>query len=191
MGKEKAGIVFTLRAAASSDLEALLAIYAHHVRHGTASFELEPPTLEDFSGRFKALQMARYPYILAVTDDGRVLGYAYAGPYRPRPAYRYTVEDSVYVAPEAAGKGVGGALLDRLIELADEQGYRKMVAVIGDSLQVASIALHAGRGFVFAGTVRGVGYKHGRWLDQVLMERDLGPGNLTPPDEGPNAPTLG
>lgn len=181
MDKRKANNAFTLREATTGDLEALLTIYAHHVRHGTASFELEPPSLEDFSGRFQALRQGGYPIILANGDDGQVLGYAYAGPYRPRPAYRYTVEDSVYVAPDAAGQGAGGALLDRLIEQASDQGYRKMVAVIGDSRQVASIALHASRGFVLAGTVRGVGYKLGRWLDQVLMERDLGAGNLTPP----------
>ena len=174
-----------LRAALPEDLPEIQAIYAHAVEHGTASFELTPPGLAEMHRRFEALQVGGHPYLVALDHRRSVLGYAYAGPYRPRPAYRYTVEDSVYVAPAAAGRGVGGALLRRLIEEAERSGFRQMIAVIGDSAHEPSIRLHAACGFQPAATLRSVGRKHGRWLDSVLMQRALGAGDATPPRHEP------
>lgn len=174
---------FILRDAAPGDLPALQAIYAHHVRTGLASFELEPPDLAEFTRRFEALKAEGLPYYLAEAKDGAPLGYAYAGRYRPRPGYRFSLEDSIYVAPEAQGRGVGKALLEALIEAATAMGYRKMVAIIGDSANAASIGLHASHGFLLAGTLRSVGFKHGRWVDSVLMERFLGEGDSSLPQE--------
>jgi L-amino acid N-acyltransferase YncA len=171
-----------LRPATVADIAAIWAIYGPAVTGGTASFELEPPDEPELLRRFKAITEAGYPYFVAEFDDG-VLGYAYANAYRARPAYRFTVEDSVYVAPEAQGKGVGQLLLGGLIEACTRQGFRLMVAVIGDSAQHRSIALHRRMGFTFCGTIHSVGYKHGRWLDSVLMQLPLGTGDKTPPTE--------
>lgn len=168
-----------LRPATHADLSAIRAIYAHAVTHGTASFELTPPDEAEMTRRFLALMDGGYPYLVA--EDGRLLGYAYAGPYRPRPAYRWTVENSVYVSPEAKGSGVGRALLAALIEAAEAKGYRQMIAVIGDSDNAPSIGLHRALGFEHVGTFRSVGFKHGRWLDSVLMQRSLGLGDATTP----------
>jgi phosphinothricin acetyltransferase len=176
-----------LRAVRPGDLPRLLEIYAHHVRYGTASFELEPPDLAEFTRRYESLTQGGLPYLLAEIG-GEVLGYAYAGPYRPRPGYRFSVEDSVYVAPEGVGKGLGSLLLGRLIEDCRAAGFRKMVAIIGDSANVGSIALHARHGFVVAGCLRSVGFKHGRWLDSVLMDRWLGEGDRSLPQERPISP---
>ena len=169
-----------LRPSVDSDLPAITAIYAHAVTHGTASFELVPPDEAEMARRRAALLDGDYPYLVA-ERDGAVLGYAYAGPYRPRPAYRSTVEDSIYVAPSARRSGVGRALLSRLIREAEARDFRLMVAVIGDEESHGSIGLHAGLGFEPVGTLRGIGYKHGRWLATVLMQRPLGPGAAEPP----------
>ncbi len=169
-----------IRAATPADIPAITAIYDHAVRHGTASFELEPPDVAEMARRRQALVEAGYPYLVAEAD-GIVAGYAYAGPYRPRPAYRWSVEDSVYVAPALHRRGVGAALLRRLVTEAEQRGFRQMVAVIGDSAQTPSIALHRAAGFRLIGTIEHVGYKFGRWLDTVLMQRALGPGASTPP----------
>jgi L-amino acid N-acyltransferase YncA len=161
-----------IRAAVPADIGAITRIYAHAVRFGTASFEIEPPDEAEMARRQRALIDGGFPYIVAEAD-GAVAGYAYAGPYRPRPAYRFSVENSVYVAPEAHRRGVGRALLDRLIAEAAARGFRQMIAVIGDSDQAASIALHRAAGFRLVGTIAAVGFKHGRWLDSVLMQREL------------------
>jgi phosphinothricin acetyltransferase len=151
------------------------------VRHGTASFELEPPDETEMARRQRTLIDGGFPYLVA-ERGGALVGYAYAGLYRVRPAYRYTVEDSVYVAPEAHRQGVGRALLDALIARCTDAGFRQMIAVIGDStLQAASINLHAAAGFRLIGTLDAVGYKHGRWLDSVYMQRALGAGGAAPP----------
>jgi L-amino acid N-acyltransferase YncA len=162
-----------IRAAVAADIPAVARIYAHAVRFGTASFELEPPDEAEMARRQRTLIDGGFPYLVAEAD-GAVVGYAYTGPYRTRPAYRFSVENSVYVAPEAHGRGIGRALLDRLIAEAAARGFRQMIAVIGDSDQAASIALHRAAGFRHVGTVAAVGFKHDRWLDSVLMQRELG-----------------
>jgi len=161
-----------IRAAEPADIAAITRIYAHAVRCGTASFEIEPPDEAEMARRQRALIDGGFPSLVAEAD-GAVAGYAYAGPYRPRPAYRFSVENSVYVAPEAHRRGVGRALLDRLIAEAAARGFRQMIAVIGDSDQAASIALHRAAGFRLVGTIAAVGFKHGRWLDSVLMQLEL------------------
>lgn len=170
----------TLRPAAAADVAAITAIYRPAVLHGTASFELEPPDEAEMLRRFKSVTDAGHPYFVAELD-GRVAGYAYASAYRTRPAYRFTVEDSIYIAPEAQGKGVGRILLRAVIEASAAKGYRLMVAVIGDSRNHASITLHRSLGFTFCGTIHSVGYKFGRWLDSVIMELPLGEGDKTAP----------
>ena len=170
----------SIRAASQADIPAITRIYADAVERGTASFELEPPSEAEMTRRMQELTDNGFPY-LAADVDGTLAGYAYAGPYRARPAYRFTVENSVYVAPEAQGRGVGRALLKALIEAAERSGYRQMIAVIGDSGQTASIALHAALGFAYVGTLPHVGFKFGRWLDTVLMQRSLGSGSTSAP----------
>ena len=171
----------SIRPGTAADIPAITRIYAHAVRHGTASFELDPPDAAEMARRRQALLDGGYPYIVGA-GGGAVLGYAYAAPFRPRPAYRYCVEDSVYVAPEAFRRGIGRALLDALILRATELGFRQMIAVIGDSaLQGASIALHERAGFRTVGLFDAVGYKHGRWLDSVYLQRALGTGADAPP----------
>jgi L-amino acid N-acyltransferase YncA len=170
----------SIRPATPADIPAITRIYAHAVRHGTASFELDPPDEAEMTRRQKALLDGGFPYLVA-TYDGAVLGYAYAGPYRARPAYRFSVENSVYVATEAHRRGAGRALMDRLIAESEARGYRLMIAVIGDSAQTPSIALHRAAGFKLVGTFEGVGYKFDRWLDTVLMQRALGKGTSAPP----------
>lgn len=161
-----------IRDAGAADLEACRAIYAPEVLHGTASFELEPPGLEEMRRRHAAVLALGAPWLVAELD-GEVLGYAYAGSYRPRPAYRHTVESTVYIAAGARGRGLGRMLLERLIAEAAARGFREMVAIIGDSANHASIALHRCCGFRHVGTLGGVGRKHGRWLDTVIMQRAL------------------
>jgi L-amino acid N-acyltransferase YncA len=170
-----------IRPAAESDIPAIAAIYRPAVLTGTASFEVEPPDDEEMLARYRRIVAGGYPYIVA-EESGRVLGYAYAGPYRPRPAYRHAVEDSIYVAPDAHGRGVGGALLAALIADCEAHGFRQMIAVIGDAASAGSIALHASQGFRQAAHLSSVGFKHGRWLDQILMQRALGPGDAAPPE---------
>ena len=169
-----------IRPAAPADIEAITRIYADAVLNGTASFELEPPDQAEMLRRQTALFKNGYPYF-AAEIGGAVAGYAYAGPYRARPAYNWSVEDSVYVAPDRHRNGIGGLLLQALIAASAECGYRQMIAVIGDSAQIASIAVHERAGFRHVGTLRSVGFKHGRWLDTVLMQRALGEGDGTAP----------
>jgi L-amino acid N-acyltransferase YncA len=171
-----------VRTARASDIPAITAIYSQSVLNGTASFELEPPDEAEMRRRFEAIAGAGYPYLVAELA-GKVVGYAYANAYRTRPAYRFTVEDSIYLAPDMQGKGIGRALLDALVGACTERGYRLMLAVIGDSAQYASIRLHRSVGFTFSGTLHSVGYKFGRWLDSVIMELPLGDGDRTTPGE--------
>ena len=170
-----------LRDADASDLGAVTDIYCDAVENGVASYELKPPSISEMADRFAALTEKNYPYIVAESEYGRLLGYAYAGPYRPRPAYRWTVEDSIYLAPSAQRRGVGRALLSDLINRSTVLGFRQMVAVIGGS-EPASVRLHETLGFALVGTIRATGHKHGRWLDTVLMQLELGDGNTTAPD---------
>jgi phosphinothricin acetyltransferase len=167
------------REARERDFETIAAIYAHQVRTGTASFEIEPPDLSEMMRRWRQVTALHLPYLVAVADE-RVIGYAYAGPYRPRPAYRFTVEDSVYIAEHARGRGIGRGLLERLIEDSERAGARQMIAVIGDGGNTASIRVHAALGFAHIGVLKSVGNKFSRWLDVVLMQRALGPGDGVP-----------
>jgi L-amino acid N-acyltransferase YncA len=170
----------SIRPATPADIPAITRIYAQSVRTGTASFELDPPTEEEMTRRMRVLLDGGFPYLVAEID-GALAGYAYAGPYRTRPAYRFTVEDSIYIDPAAQRRGVGRALLDRLIEEATRRGFRQMIAVIGDSRQTPSIELHRAAGFRMVGNFENVGYKFERWLDSVLMQRALGDGASTKP----------
>ena len=171
----------TIRPSRDADVPAITAIYAHHVRTGTASFETSAPDEAEMQRRRDALADSRYPWLVADLG-GEVCGYAYAGPYRVRPAYRFSVEDSVYVSSRTQRRGIGTALLRALIRACTDRGYRQMVAIIGDSAQAASIGLHRAAGFEMVGTLKNVGYKHDRWLDSVFMQRALGEGASTPPD---------
>jgi phosphinothricin acetyltransferase len=170
----------TIRAATPADLSTITRIYDHAVRHGTASFEIAPPDETEMTRRCRALLEGGYTYLVA-ERDGAVVGYAYAAAYRTRPAYHWTVEDSVYVDPAASRQGVGRALLERLISESVARNFRQMIAVIGDSAQTASIELHRAAGFRLVGTIENVGFKFGRWLDSVIMQRALGKGAATTP----------
>jgi phosphinothricin acetyltransferase len=170
----------SIRPAGPADIAAITRIYAHAVEHGTASFELEPPDRSEMARRQQELLTNGYPYLVA-ERAGAVAGYAYAGPYRARPAYHWSLEDSIYVAPGLHRQGIGRLLLDRLIAQAQMRGFRQLIAVIGDSAQAASVAVHVATGFRLVGTLQSVGFKHGRWLDTVLMQRPLGSGDATPP----------
>jgi L-amino acid N-acyltransferase YncA len=161
-----------VRPTSPDDLDALAEIYAHHVRTGVATFELTPPDRAEWLRRFQAITADRLPFLTA-TLDGVVAGYAYCAPWKPRPAYRHTVEDSVYVAPHAVGRGVGGRLLDALLQECARSDIREVIAVIVDADGGASLALHRNRGFVDAGRLTAVGFKHGRWLDTLLLQRSL------------------
>ena len=175
---------FSIRPAAALDFDAIQRIYAHHVLNGLASFEETPPDAAELARRWRAIADAGLPYLCAAEPDGALVGYAYAGPYRPRPAYRYSVEDSIYVAPAAHGKGIGRALLAELIRICEARGFRQMIAVIGGGTEhPASVGLHAALGFRQVGIIEGSGFKHGRWLDTVLMQRALGPGKAMLPAE--------
>jgi L-amino acid N-acyltransferase YncA len=169
-----------VRPAAPDDLPAIQAIYAHHVRHGLATFEEEPPSADEIRRRFLEVAAKGLPW-LAADFGGVIAGYGYCAPYRARSAYRYALEDSVYVREDYHGRGVGAALLEALIERCTALGYRQMIAVIGDSAHAASINLHASLGFLRVGTLRSVGFKFGRWVDSVLMQRALGPGDASRP----------
>lgn len=170
-----------IRPTTPADLSAITSIYAHAVLTGTATFEIEPPDLAEMTRRFQVLMDGKFPYLVA-TDGEAVLGYAYAGSYRARPAYRFTVENSVYLDPQAQGRGIGTRLLQALITECEARGYRLMVAVIGDSANAASIGVHRRTGFQMVGTLENVGLKFGRWLDTVLMQRPLGEGARTIPE---------
>jgi L-amino acid N-acyltransferase YncA len=171
-----------VRDAAEADMEAVARIYAHHVEHGLATFEEVPPTDEEMHARRLKALASGAPYLVAEID-GEIVGYCYATPYHARPAYRHTLEDSVYVAPGLGGRGVGGALLAALVARCEAGPWRWMVAIIGDSGNAASIALHRRYGFELVGTLRSVGFKFGRWVDTPIMQRTLGPGDSLPPDD--------
>ena len=172
--------LLAIRQATPADIPAITTIYAHAVSYGTATFEIEPPDEQEMTARFRSLIDGGFPYLVAESGGG-VCGYAYAGPYRARIAYRYTLEDSVYVAPAFHRQGIGRALVDALVAAAEAREFRQMIAVIGDSAQDASIALHRAAGFERIGTFAAVGFKFGRWLDTVLMQRPLRDGAATLP----------
>ncbi|KAA5608097.1 GNAT family N-acetyltransferase [Rhodovastum atsumiense] len=169
-----------IRDCRADDIPAIAAIYGHAVIHGCASFELEPPGEAEMTRRRAAILAGGFPYLVA-EQDGIVVGYSYAASYRPRPAYRFSVEDSIYVAPDRQRQGIAQALLQALIGRCEQAGFRLMVAVIGDSANHPSIRLHEANGFTRAGLLPAVGWKHGRWVDSVLMTRPLGAGADTPP----------
>ena len=171
----------TIRPALAIDIPAITEIYADCVLNGVASYELNPPSTDEMKARMRAISDGGFPYFVAVdSDTDALLGYAYASAFRTRPAYRWSVEDSVYLAEDARGKGVGKALLAALIEACEVRGFRQMIAVIGGA-SPASIALHGKMGFAGTGRLTGTGFKHGRWLDTVFMQRPLGPGNTADP----------
>ena len=172
-------IVPAPRAARLEDVAAITEIYGDHVRNGTATFELEPPDREEMLRRWRDITERGLPWLVAMRGDS-VAGYAYAGAYRPRPAYRHTVEDSIYIRRDHVGNGIGRSLLDALIAGCERAGARQMIAVIGDSGNTASIRVHAATGFAPIGVLPDVGWKFGRWLDVVLMQRALGPGAREP-----------
>lgn len=169
-----------IRDSGDGDVAAIQAIYAHHVLHGFGSFEEEPPARDDMAARRAGVVAAGLPWLVAEID-GRIAGYAYAGPFRPRAAYRFAVEDSVYVAPDFTRRGVGRALLVELIARCEAGPWRQMLALIGDSDNHGSVGLHRALGFSPVGTFASVGYKRGRWVDVVLMQRPLGVGDATLP----------
>jgi phosphinothricin acetyltransferase len=175
---------FAVRPAGIADMARIQAIYAHHVRTSLATFEVDPPDVAEMARRHADVVGRGLPYLVAELD-GLVLGYGYAAPYRARSAYRFTVENSIYVAADARGQGVGRAVLAAVIARCAELGYRQMVAVIGDSANAASIGLHAALGFKPAGLLPAVGFKFGRWVDSVLMQRALGEGSALPPESNP------
>ena len=169
-----------VRDAQPADMAAVQAIYAHHVLHGRATFEEVPPTVDEFLARRAAVLAAGLPYLVAECD-GELSGYCYAVPYRPRPAYRHTIEDSVYVGHDRAGRGIGRALLGALVARCENGPWRQLLAVVGNSGNAGSLALHESLGFQRVGTLRSVGFKLGAWTDTVLMQRALGAGDATLP----------
>ncbi|MEI6383018.1 MAG: N-acetyltransferase family protein [Betaproteobacteria bacterium] len=169
-----------IRPCTPADLSAVTAIYQHHVLHGSGSFEIEPPDLTEMTHRYDDVISKPLPYLVAILDDA-VLGYAYANFFRPRPAYRFCVENSVYVAQNTTQKGIGRALMTELMRQCEVLGARQMVAVIGDSANKASISLHTSLGFSHTGQLQATGWKHNRWLDTVLMQKTLGLGNESSP----------
>jgi len=171
-----------VRPVTPADLPTITEIYAHAVINGTASFEYEPPSLDEMTVRHDALVSANYPYLVATDAAGAILGYAYAGAFRSRPAYRFIVEDSIYIAPTAQGRGIGRALLSQLIAHCEAGGYRQIIAVIGDSeVNQASVKLHTSLGFTHSGRITGSGYKHNHWCDTILMQLAINGGTHTHP----------
>ena len=170
-----------VRPSKEADLLQIQQIYAHHVTRGTATFEITPPDVEELKRRRQAIVAESLPYLVAEAE-GQITGYAYASRYRPRPAYRFTIEDSIYIHPDHVGKGIGRLLLIELIKQCEQGPWRQMIAVIGDSNNAPSIRLHQALGFRHAGLFQAVGWKFGRWLDTVLMQRALGAGDQTVPD---------
>jgi L-amino acid N-acyltransferase YncA len=169
-----------IRPAEPGDIAAITRIYADAVKNGTATFEIEPPDQAEMARRQQSLLAGNYPYVVA-ERSGVVAGYAYASHFHTRPAYRWSIEDSIYVDPKFHGQGLGRLLITRLLADAQARGFRQMIAVIGDSANASSIALHAAIGFRLVGTLRSVGFKHGRWLDTVVMQRPLGSADAAPP----------
>lgn len=170
-----------IRPSRDDDLPVITAIYAHHVLHGTGTFEVTPPSQAEMASRRADVLSKGLPW-LVVEDGGQVLGFAYCNWFRPRPAYRFSAEDSIYLHPDAVGRGLGRALLQAVADVAERAGVRKLIAVIGDSANAGSIGLHTALGFTRAGVVTACGWKFGRWLDIVLMEKTLGAGASTPPE---------
>lgn len=163
------------------DLPAAVSIYADAVNNGTASYEIVAPDLAEMTGRYEALRSKGYPYLAAIDEKGALAGYAYASAFRTRPAYRWLVEDSIYIHPAARGRGVGKALLTELLFRCEALGFRQMVAVIGGASE-ASVAVHRSCGFEAAGRLVGTGFKHARWLDTIFMQKTLGEGTSSLPD---------
>ena len=181
-----------VRPARPADLQAITNIYAHAVINGTASYEYDPPSLAEMTARYQALVDGGFPYLVAAYEedsgDGVLFGYAYAGPFRTRPAYRFMVEDSIYIAPDAQGQGIGKLLLTELIARCEALGFRQMIAVIGDGeLNQPSVGLHEAMGFLPCGQITGSGFKHGRWCDTVLMQLAMNGGSESDPDPASQA----
>lgn len=175
--------IYSIRPTEMSDLAAITEIYAYHVTYGSASFEEEPPSVEEMTRRYKLLKDKKQPYYVVINNEtSEIVGYCYAGSFRERNAYRYTIETTLYLKPGNEGHGLGGLMLDKLIDECSKLGYRQMVAVIGDSANAGSIGVHKSRGFNMIGTMPGTGFKHGRWVDTVMMQRPINGGNLTLPD---------
>jgi L-amino acid N-acyltransferase YncA len=172
--------MLTIRPSQDADLPAITAIYAHHVLHGTGTFETTPPSESEMAARRADVLAKGLPYLVA-EDGGQLLGYAYCQWFKPRPAYRFSAEDSIYLHPDAAGRGIGKQLLAELAARAEAAGIRKLIAVIGDSRNAGSIGVHRACGFEPAGSFKSCGWKFGQWLDIVLMEKPLGEGDRTPP----------
>ena len=170
-----------IRPSRNADVEAIAAIYSHHVLHGTGTFETEPPTVTDMAARRADVLSKDLPYLVA-ERDGEILGFAYCNWFKPRPAYRYSAEDSIYLADSARGQGIGAKLLAALSEAAEATGVRKLIAVIGDSGNAGSIGVHRAQGFTHVGVLKDCGWKFGKWLDVVLMEKALGEGNSSRPE---------
>jgi phosphinothricin acetyltransferase len=173
--------MLTLRASTEQDVPAITAIYGHHVTHGTGTFETTPPTEADMAARRADVLSKGLPYLVA-ENDGQVLGFAYCQWFKPRPAYRFSAEDSIYLHPDAAGQRIGTKLLTELMKQAEATGLRKLIAVIGDSANARSIGVHRAVGFRHVGTIQSCGWKFGRWLDIVMMEKSLGDGSRTAPE---------
>ncbi|SFE03860.1 GNAT family N-acetyltransferase [Paracidovorax konjaci] len=171
----------TIRPSRDEDIPAITAIYAHHVLHGTGTFEIDPPSATDMASRRADVLARNLPYLVA-EEQGEVLGFAYANWFKPRPAYRFSAEDSIYMADAARGKGLGRQLLDALCDAAQASGVRKLLAVIGDSANAGSIGVHRAAGFTEIGVMRSVGWKFGAWRDIVLMEKPLGAADSTAPE---------
>jgi L-amino acid N-acyltransferase YncA len=169
-----------VRAAKPTDVAAIQAIYAHHVQSGLGTFETTAPDTSEMRSRLAQVTDAGFPYLVG-EDNGRVLGFAYVNQFRPRPAYRSTVEDSIYIAPDAIGHGIGKVLLNELVERCTALGLRQMLALIGDSGNAASIGVHRACGFAYVGVLTSVGHKFDRWVDVVIMQRSLGAGETAPP----------
>jgi len=174
--------MITIRSSRDEDVDAITAIYAHHVLHGTGTFETEPPTAMDMAARRADVLSKKLPYLIAEGDGGRVLGFAYCNWFKPRPAYRYSAEDSIYLADAARGQGLGARLLEALEQAAETVGVRKLIAVIGDSANLGSVGVHRTRGFAHVGVLKDCGWKFGAWRDVVLMDKILGPGSSTAPE---------
>ena len=170
----------SIRPSRDGDLPQVTAIYAHHVLHGTGTFETDPPSQADMAARRADVLAKGLPYLVA-EEGGRVLGFAYCQWFKPRPAYRFSAEDSIYLHPDAAGQGLGKALLAELASQAEAAGIRKLIAVIGDSANAGSVGVHRALGFTPVGSFKSCGWKFGKWLDIVLMEKSLGEGDTTPP----------
>ncbi len=180
-GLAPAATPIRIREARDEDMGAIQVIYAHHVLTGLGSFEEVPPSVEEMARRRAEIVSHGLPYLVAEAD-GHIIGYAYAGKFRTRSAYRYSVEDSIYVSADAQRRGIGRKLLDELIERCTKQGYRQMVAVIGDTANYGSIGVHQAAGFVEVARMPAIGFKFARWVDSVMMQRPLGPGQSTLPD---------